>query len=55
MVTIPSDVTDQAVEALRRHYKPDWGVQAHRRFQSAYVSPDGADPRGWILSFVSHT
>jgi hypothetical protein len=57
MEALPSSVTDQVIEALRRHYKTHWGVQANRRFQLAHGSPAGPageDPLDWILNFVSH-
>ena len=51
---IPSDVTDQTIEALRAHFREEWGVRAHRRRQLTPWS-EGQDPNDWQLDFTSHT
>ena len=51
---IPSRVTDQTIEAMRVHYKAEWGIQPHRRGKLAAPLADGEDPNGWILLFSSH-
>ena len=52
---IPSDVTDQTIEALREHFRKEWGVQAHRRGRVDLHWSHGEDPKEWVLLFTSHT